>query len=159
MARQEQIASARQMRLRTAPGIILRSRDNAAPHRVQLHIPGRRIEVPLIEGAGKKAPLPQVARRIPLAVEILGIEHVHGIECSGQRLLAAGNADNMDMVRHEAPGPYIEAVFGRKNGEGLQIPRIIAIFGEDGLPVIPPLRDVVGVTNCNRSRCSWHRQN
>ena len=113
--------------------------------------------MPLIEGAGKKTALPQVARCIAFAVKILGIEHVHRIESSGQRLLVAGNASNMDMIRHEAPSPYIKTVLGRKHGEGLQILRIIALFGEDGLPVISPLRDVVGITNCNCFRYSWHK--
>ena len=64
----------------------------------------------------------------------------------------------MDMIRHEAIGPYVKAVFRCKSGEKFQIPCIIALFGEDGLPVISPLRDVVGITNCNGSGYSWHRQ-
>ena len=135
----------------------MRGRGDAAPNRVHLYIPNRRIKVPLIEDARKKPALPQVARRIPLAVKILGIEHVHSVEGPGQRLLAARDTDNMDMIRHEAIGPYVEAVFGCKSGEKLQIPCIIALFGEYGLPVISPLRDVVGITNCNGSGYSWHR--
>ena len=156
MTRQERIASPRQMRFRAAPGIVLRGRNEAAPHRVHLHIPNRRVKVPLIEGAGEKTALPQVARCIAFAVKILGIEHVHRIESSGQRILVAGNANNMDMIRHEAPSPYIKTVLGRKHGEGLQILRIIVLFRENGLPVIPPLRDVVGITNCNCSSYSRH---
>ena len=34
-----------------------------------------------------------------------------------------------------------------KSGEQLHIPGVIAFFGEYGLPVISPLRNVVGITN------------
>jgi len=62
----------------------------------------------------------------------------------------------MNVIRHEAIGPYFEAISGGKAGKQLYIPYIIALFGEYGLPVISPLRDVVGITYRNGAGYSWH---
>jgi hypothetical protein len=62
----------------------------------------------------------------------------------------------MDVIRHEAIGPYFEAVSGGKIGEQLRIPGVIPFLGEYGLPVIPPLREVVGITDGDSSGYSWH---
>ena len=156
--RQDRIVAAPDMRPRARPGIILRNRHHAAPHRVHLHVAHRRVQVPLVQDARKEAPLPQVARRVALAVEILGVEHVDGVEEPGQRLLPAGNGDQVDVIRHQAVGPDVEAVPGAEVGEQLQVSVVIARIGEDGLPVISPLRDVVGITNRNGSGYSRHRR-
>jgi hypothetical protein len=139
------------MIFRTAPTVILWGLNDSGPYGIHLHISDCRIKVPLIQDTGKKPALPEVTVRILLAVEILGILHVHRIESPGQRFLMAGNTNKMDMIRHEAIGPYFEAIFGSKSGEQLNISGIIAFFGEYGLPVISPLRDVVGITNRNGS--------
>ena len=148
-ARENRIRLTRYMTLRTAPGVILRDRHDAAPDGIQLYIAHRRIKVPLIQDAGIKTTLPQVADLLPLTVEILGIEHVDGIESSGQRLLASRDSNKMDVIRHEAVSPYFEAIFGGKSREQLNVPGIVPLFGKHGLPVIAPLRDVVGITNRN----------
>jgi len=144
------------MTFRTAPGVILRGLDDAAPNGIHLHISDCCIKVPLIQDAGKKPTLPKVTSHIPLAVEILSILHVHRIKSPGQRFPPTGNSDKMDVIRHKTIGPYFEAIFGGKSGDQLHIPGIITLFGEYGLPIISPLRDVVGITNHNGSGYSWH---
>jgi hypothetical protein len=71
-----------------------------------------------------------------------------GSEDARQGVIGAGNADNMDMVRHEAIGPDVETMFPGVLIEQFQIAGIILRRGEHGLPVIAPLGDMVGVTYC-----------
>ena len=60
------------------------------------------------------------------------------------------------MIRHQAPGPDVKAEFPRVSGEPLPVAEIIIRLGKNGPPVIPPLRDVVGVTDGNCAGHSGH---
>ena len=69
-----------------------------------------------------------------------------GSEDAHQGVIGTGDADDMDMVRHEAIGPYFQTMFPAVLIEQFQIAGVIPRRGEHGLPVIAPLGDVVGVT-------------
>ena len=95
-------------------------------------------------------------RGVSHAVVVLGVFHVDDVEGARQRGRGGGNADDVDMIRHQAPGPYFEAEFSRIPGEPLAVTEIIIRLDKYGPPVIPPLRDVVGVADSYRSGHSWH---
>ena len=67
-----------------------------------------------------------------------------------------GNAHNVDMVRHEAVCPDLQIELGGILGEIIEVLRVVSRLCENSLPVISPLRDVVGVTDCYGAGYSWH---
>jgi hypothetical protein len=69
-----------------------------------------------------------------------------GSEDAYQGVIGAGDADDVDMVRHEAIGPYVETMLSGVSIEQFQIVGVIIRHGKHGLPVIAPLGDMVGVT-------------
>jgi hypothetical protein len=69
-----------------------------------------------------------------------------GSEDARRGVIRTGNADNMDVVRHEAIGPDLEVVLPGVLIKQFQVVRVIFRFGEHGLPVIPPLGDMVRIT-------------
>ncbi len=73
--------------------------------------------------------------------------------------IGAWNADDVDVVRHEAISPDFEAMSRSKVGEQLQILAVIFCFGEHGLPVVAPLGDMVRVTYRYGTRYSRHGSN
>jgi len=69
-----------------------------------------------------------------------------GSEDARQGVIGAWNADHIDVVRHEAIGPYFQIVLPGVLTEQFQVVGVILRFGEHPLPVITPLGDMVGVT-------------
>jgi hypothetical protein len=53
-------------------------------------------------------------------------------------------------------GPDLEIILRRAADENLQIAGVIFRARKNGLPVIAPLRDVMGTTDRYRPRNSWH---
>ncbi len=80
-----------------------------------------------------------------------------GSEDARQGVIFDGDADDMDVVRHEAIGPDFEFVLPGILGEPFQIAGVILRHGEHGLPVIAPLGDMVGVTYGYGTGYSRHR--
>ena len=80
-----------------------------------------------------------------------------GSEDARQGVIGAGDADDMDVVRHETIGPDFEFVLPGILGEPFQIAGVILRHGEHGLPVIAPLGDMVGVTYGYGTGYSRHR--
>ena len=91
------------------------------------------------------------------AIEILGIAHVEGVEGAGQGILGPGDADEMDVVGHKAVGPDVYSVSRLVFPQPIDIAAIIGLGLEDGLVVVPPLDDVVGVTDDGGAGETGHR--
>jgi hypothetical protein len=81
---------------------------------------------------------------------------VNGVECPGKGIGGGGHTDKVDMIWHEAISPDFEAILPGILGEPLQIVDVIVRIAENTLAVITTLRDVVGVTDRNGTRHSWH---
>jgi hypothetical protein len=113
----------------------------------------------LIQSAGKETSLPKMADGAPLVVEVPGIFHMDGVQSSGERIRLLGNAYHVDMVRHEAVCPDVQIALGGILGEKIQVLSEISRFCEDRLPVIPPLCDVVRVSDGYGTGYSWHGEN
>ena len=73
-----------------------------------------------------------------------------------ERIGLPGDADQVDMVGHEAVGPDLQAALGGEFGQPMEVMVVIVRLHEDCLPVISPLRDVVGITDRYSSRYSRH---
>jgi hypothetical protein len=83
---------------------------------------------------------------VPLAVEILGIAHVEGVESSGQGALGLGDTNNVDVVGHQAVSPDIHGESLRIFTEPIEIAAVVGFGLEDRTVLIPPLHEVVGVS-------------
>ena len=124
------------MTLRARPRVIPRGGDQAGAYGVQFHIPHRRIQVTFIQGAGIIPPLPEMPDRLGFTVEILRVQHMDRSEDRRQRVIGMGNANDVDMVRHEAVGPDIKLVPPGVLAEQFQVAGVIIGLTEDRLAVI-----------------------
>ena len=88
-----------------------------------------------------------MAMECPLAIEILGVAHVEGVESAGQGALGLGDAYEVDVVGHQAVGPNVHRVARGVFMEPVEVAAVIGLGLEDGLVVVPPLDDVMGVTD------------
>lgn len=93
--------------------------------------------------------MPDVPRGVCFIIDVLGILHVDEVEGLGQGFRGLRHDNGMDMIRHQAIGPDIEAVFPGIPAEPLPVLGVIIFFDENDTPVIPPLGDMVGITNGN----------
>ena len=80
---------------------------------------------------------------MPLSIEILGVAHVERVEGAGQGPLDPGDANDMDMVGHQAVGPNINAVANGILVEPVEISSVVGIGLEDRPIVISTLNDMV----------------
>jgi len=89
-------------------------------------------------------------------VKMLRIHHVDGSKNARQGVLGAGNADDMDVVRHEAVGPDVKIVPPGIQGQQFQVAGVVIRLAENRLAVIAPLGNVVGVSYRYGARYSRH---
>ena len=101
----------------------------------------------VIEGTGHEAGTPEVAGNPSLTVEKLGIAHMERIEGPGKGPLGFGDADKVDVVGHQAVSPDSHSVAHGVFLEPVEVTAVIGLDLEDWLVVVPPLDDVVGVTD------------
>jgi len=78
-----------------------------------------------------------------LGMEIARVSHVDAVEYPGQGLLSMGDTDNMDMVRHQAESPDIQAVAEGVLSQPIEIANVVLTIIKDGLAVVAPLDDKV----------------
>jgi len=62
----------------------------------------------------------------------------------------------MQMVGHETPGPYGDAVFPAPLGQKIDVRQAVIIAKESSLPAISPLCDMMGNTRTYNLRHSCH---
>jgi hypothetical protein len=101
----------------------------------------------VIQHAREEPPLPEVAGHPLLAVKVLRISHVEGVKTAGERPLGFGDTDKVDVIGHQAEGPDLKEKTGDVFSKPRKVATEIGIFLEDGLLVVPPLGDLMGVTD------------
>ena len=130
---------------RARPGILLGELDEASTDGVVLDETDLFEDARVVQDAGEKPPPPEVAGHVLFAVEVLGVLHVERVEGPGEGAVGLGDAYVVDVGRHQAVGPDIDAVACRAFGEPLEVELEIRILLEDPLLVVPPLGDLVGI--------------
>ena len=83
------------------------------------------MDMKFIEGTGIIPTLPKVPNGVVFAVVVLGVLHMDGSEDARQGVIGAGDANDMDVVRHETIGPDFEFVLPGILGEPFQIAGVI----------------------------------
>jgi hypothetical protein len=82
-----------------------------------------------------------------LTVEVLGVSHVKNIEAMGERPLGLRDANEMDMVRHQAIRPNIDGIAIGVFLKPTQIMLIVLGIFEDCLSIVTTLGHLVWKSN------------
>lgn len=85
--------------------------DDPCPDGIVFDMANRLQGMSRIKNARVKPAPPEMANDVSLFVEILGISHVERIEGFRHGILSQGEADEMDMVVHQAIGPDLQGKF------------------------------------------------
>ncbi len=123
---------------------------------VKIHVMQRGQQMRRLQRAGEKAVLPQVSTPVLAAVQFERILRVGLPDGEGERILALGNGDQVNVIRHQAPSENTDAVTLRLEMQELQIEGTVVIGKEDVLPVIAALGNVVGCSGKNESGSAGH---
>ena len=143
--RDQGIGGTRQVVARTGPGVVGWLAHQAGPHRIPFDVAhdGQQVSVGL-DREGVEALLEEVTPH-PLA-------EVHGPRVAtmglpdavGQRLRPGGHHDQMDVVRHEAPGPEVQPRVAPKLSEEVQVHLSVRVIIEERPGPDAALDDMVG---------------
>ena len=140
-----------QMRAHTRPWPFLRRRDKAGAHRIQADIPHGAVEVIVVENDRGKAALEEMSRPAAARVDEVGITAVRLTHGQTECICLSGNENQVNMVRHQAVGPYLHFVPGRLRGKKIEIDGLIAFLKEDRLSSVTALGDMMRPTRNNDS--------
>jgi len=87
--------------------------------------------------------LPQMTRLRIFPIEVLCVAHVRTCQCARKRIVFLRYRNKVDMVRHQAIGEYLEAVFFPILLQEAEIGLPVFVLQENIHPSIAPLGDVV----------------
>ena len=82
------------------PRIVLGLLDESRSDGIVLNVTNLLKNASVVQHAREEPPLPEVAGNALLAVEILGISHVKGVEGVGKPSLSLRDTNEVDMVWH-----------------------------------------------------------
>ena len=129
---------------------------HACAHGIAFHVTHRGPKMVAIERAGKKSALPEVpVEPVPL-VKGEGIARMRVAECAAQRVLVARNDDKVNVVGHQAIGPYLKLLLREIVGHRLSIGKTIRVVYENITASIPALRCMMRQSRNHHSRQPAH---
>ena len=128
------------------PRIVFCPPDESRPNGIVLDVANLLKNAPVVQHAREEPPLPEVAGNALLAVEVLGISHVEGIEGVGKPSLSLRDTNIVDMVPHQAVGPNLNEIAVGAFPQPGEVALKIAVLFKYRLPVVPALSDLVRVS-------------
>jgi hypothetical protein len=72
---------------------------------------------------------------------------MQSVESLSQGIVIHRHRDIMDVIAHETIGPYVQRVFVAVIQQQLKILDIVFVRFKDGLAIIAPLGDVMGISD------------
>jgi len=105
---------------------------------------------------GVEAFLEKVAAHARAKVDGAGVAPMGFADGSGQCGFLDGHEDEMDVVRHQAPGPHLDRVLGGELCQQAQVGASISIICKERHRPDPPLDDVVGQLGQDDTRQAGH---
>ncbi len=141
---------------RARPAPVFGTGGEAGAHRAELDVAGAGKEMVLVHREGGEAAPPQAAEAFLAAVDVAGIAAVRPGERRAQAVRIAGDEEQADMVRHQAPRPDGGARRSRRLAEQAKVGPIIGVREEGGLPAIAALGDEVRDAGKDETRAAWH---
>src|SRR4051812_3812073 len=138
------------------PGPGFRPRDEARPNRVELDVAKAGVEMPLVHRKRAEAALPEMSAPAVAAVDLDRVARVRRRQRGPQAVLMGGDQDEVDVVRHQAPGPDPGSAPGAEMAEQGQVASVVAVREEDALAAIAALGDVMGQSRQDGAGGSRH---
>ena len=83
---------------------------------------------------------------------------MQGIERFGKGSFFFGDTDKVNMISHETIGPDFKTVFLTIFLKPMKIMFEVIIIIENGVLIVTPLGDMVGIINSYGSCYSWHKR-
>ena len=139
-----------------APKIILGSLRYTGAHRVQLYITRRRQQMALIHRERGKPTLPQMPPPAFAKIDAPCIAPVRLAYGLPEGRLGFGNGDQVDVIGHQAIGPYRHAIMGAPFGHQVLVGPVILITEETVLTPVAPLGHMMRKTRYYDARYSYH---
>ena len=127
------------------------------PRRAHVHlaVTVTQPEVELRRGA--KPALPEMAGQFGPGMYVGAVSAMGFGKRRPQTVLVAGRHDEVNRVRHEAPGPDLCARGLGGLADQVEIGSVVPVIEEDRLPVIASLSDLVRQARDNDARKSGHQ--
>ena len=107
---EQAVVSANKMRARATPRIVFGAGDDAGANRVELDIPRCGERVVVVHDVGSEDPLPEMTAPALSPVDRCRVAPVCFTDRSAQAIGGAGNRNQVDVVRHQAVRPDVDAV-------------------------------------------------
>jgi len=139
------------MRPSARPLIFFSVDYDAGANRIPLNIPNSRIQMTFVQRARRKSTLPQKTAPALAKVDSPRIASVRVANRTCQGVSRLGNGNDMDMIVHEAIGPYRHAVNPGILRQQRQVEKPILTREEYPLPPVTALNDVMRYIGNNNS--------
>src|SRR3984885_13803782 len=117
--------------------------------RVQLRIPQRFPQMLLVQRARIVSPLPDMAGCMMACIPIGGIPPLSVLQRQPQTIGLLGHSDHVYMIGHQAVADQFYSVQGNVLLQQIQIDAAVGVAGEDKLPSIPTLGNVMRYPDCD----------
>src|SRR6185295_13682367 len=115
-------------------------------HRIERDIALRRRKIVFVHRHGAESALPEMPRALAPALDDSGIGAMHPRQRPAQAVPVGWHQNEMDVVRHQAPGPDLDRSRLALGGEQVAIERIIVVAEERPGAAVAALGDEVRVT-------------
>jgi len=123
------------------PGIVLGPLDQPGLNGIVLEEANFFEDARVVKRAGHEAGTPELAAQALFLVKELGVLHMKGVERPGETIARPGDAYIVDVIRHQAIRPDVEAVALGAFPEPAEVAAVVRVFLEDDLFAVPPLAD------------------
>ena len=153
----QSVVTAQKMRPYARPGPVLGLRRQTRPNRVQRDIARGDHQMGLVHRDRAKPSLKEVARLPCARIDEAGVKAMRARHCQRQAERVGGRQNQVNMVGHQAIGPYGDAEFLAGLSEQIAIKPIVVVAKEHALAPIASLRDVMRRTGNDNASETRHQ--
>src|SRR5882757_7377118 len=100
----------------------------------------------LVHGDGAEPALPEMTAAPAPRLDDAGIASMHARQGAAEPVRIGRHQDEVDVVRHQAPGPHLDPGGAAILGEHVAIKRIVAVAEEGPRTAVATLGDMVRMT-------------
>jgi hypothetical protein len=136
---------------------ILRALTQTSPHGVERKVAHSIQPMRLIHGGRMKPPLKHVAGHARTCIDEAAIAPVCLADCARQALGRCGRQHEMNMVRHQAPGPARYTIRSTACRQQIAVKRIVALLVKDGFTPVAALRHMMRQSGNREAGDAWHQ--
>ena len=123
-------------------GPVFGARHKPRPDGIQADVAHGTQEVRRVQRYGGEAALEEMARPPSAGVDVVGIATMGLADSSTKGLGVGRHEDQMDMIRHQAVGPHLDACLHGLLGQQIAVNLLIAILEKDSFTPVAMLGHV-----------------